>query len=184
MILLLFVLKEVGVHLDLNLNIKDHTDQTYKKFCSCLQLLKRLHPKLTTKATVIIYQSMILSLVTYCSFVTYSSASYMKKAKSLYSRADLIIGNNGNQSLLEPIDSAMKKHLCKHVFKILIGEPFCNVFRDYFETIENNTRNNNCIIRFPATKLEPYRQSFQFYGGNVFNGLPHLCGIYAQLQLH
>ena len=79
----------------------------------------------------------------------------MKKAKSLHSRADLIIGNNGNQSLLEPIDSAMKKHLCKHVFKILIGEPFCNVLRDYFETIENNTRNNSCIIRFPATKLEP-----------------------------
>ena len=79
----------------------------------------------------------------------------MKKVKSLYSHANLIIGNNTNQSLLEPIDSAMKKHLCKHVFKILIGEPFCNVLRDYFETIENNTRNNNCIIRFPATKLEP-----------------------------
>ena len=48
----------------------------------------------------------------------------MKKAKSLHSRANQIIGNNTNPSLLKPIDSKMKKHLCKHVFKILIGEPF------------------------------------------------------------
>ena len=39
----------------------------------------------------------------------------------------------------------MKKHFCKRVFKILIGELFCSVFRDYFETMEKNTRNNNCL---------------------------------------
>ena len=69
----------------------------------------------------------------------------------------------------------MKKHLCKNVFKILIGEPFCNVFRDLFETMGNNTCNNNCIIRLPAAKLEAYRKSFQFSGGKVFNSLPHKC---------
>ena len=50
----------------------------------------------------------------------------MKKAKSLDSRADQIIGNNAKQTLLKPIDSTLEKNLCKHVFKILIGEPFCN----------------------------------------------------------
>ena len=47
--------KYLGVQLDQNLNIKDHTTQTYKKVCSCFQLLKRLRPKLTRKATVTIY---------------------------------------------------------------------------------------------------------------------------------
>ena len=127
--------KYLGVQLDQNRNIKDHTTQMYKKVYSCLQLLKRLQSKLSTKATVIIYQSMILPLVTYCSLVTYSSESYMKKANSLHSRADQIIGNNAKQSLLKPIDSTMEKHLCKHVFKILIGESFCSVFKDCFETM-------------------------------------------------
>ena len=126
--------KYLGVQLDQNLNIKHHTTQTYKKVCSRLQLLKRLRPKLTTKATVTIYQSMILPLVTCSSLVTYSSETYMKKDNSLHSRADQIIGNNAKQSLLKPIDSTMKKHLCKRVFKILIGKPFCSVFKDYFET--------------------------------------------------
>ena len=62
----------------------------------------------------------------------------MKKANSLHSRADQITGNNAKQSLLKPTDWTMKKHLCKHVFKILIGEPFCSVFKDYFQTMKNN----------------------------------------------
>ena len=95
----------------------------------------------------------------------------MKKANSLHSRADQIIGNNTKQSFLKAIDSTMKKYLCKHIFKILIGEPFCSVFKDYFETMENNTRNNNCIIRLPAAKLKAYRKSFKFNGGKVFNSL-------------
>ena len=111
----------LGIQLDQNLNIKDHTTQTYKKVCSRFQLLERLRPKLIKKATVTIYQSMILSLVTYCSFVTYSSELYMKKTISLHFHADQIIGNNANQGLLKSIDSTMKKHLCKHVFKILIS---------------------------------------------------------------
>ena len=56
--------KYLGVQLDQNLDIKHHTTQTYEKVCCRSQLLKRLRPKLTTKATVIIYQSMILLLVT------------------------------------------------------------------------------------------------------------------------
>ena len=72
--------KYLSVQLDQNLNIKHHTTQMYKKACSRLQLLKGLRPKLTTKATVTIYQSMILPLVTYCSLVTYSGKLYIKKA--------------------------------------------------------------------------------------------------------
>ena len=74
----------------------------------------------------------------------------MNKAKSLRSRADQIIGKNAKQNLLKPIDSTMEKHLRKHVFKILIGKPCSSVFKDYFETMKNNTCNNNCIIRLPA----------------------------------
>ena len=149
--------KYLGIQLDQNLNIKDHTTQAYKKVCSRLQLLERLRPKLITKATVTIYQSMILSLVTYCSFVTYSSELYMKKTISLHFHCDQIIGNNANQSLLKSIDSTMKKHLCKHVFKILISEPFCSVFRDNFETMEMHHSVDSSKTR------------------EVFNSLPDKC---------
>ena len=88
--------KYLGVQLDQNLNTKDHTTQMYRNICSRLQLLKRLRLKITTKATVTIYQSMILLLVIYCSLVSYNSKSYMKKAKSLHSRAGQTIGNNAN----------------------------------------------------------------------------------------
>ena len=96
----------------------------------------------------------------------------MKKHKSLHSRADQIIGNNAKQSLLKPIDSTMGKHLCKHVFKILIGEPFCSVFKDYFETMKNNApnNNNNCIIWLPAAILEAYSKSFKFNWGGGGRG--------------
>ena len=138
--------KYLSVQLHQNLNIKNLAAQMYKKVCCRLQPLKRLRPKLTTKATATIYQSMILPLVTYCSLVTYSSKSYIKKANSLHSRVDQIIGNNVKQCLLKPIDSTMKRHLRKQVFKILICESFCSVFKDYLETMENNTCN---IIRLP-----------------------------------
>ena len=76
----------------------------------------------------------------------------------------------------------MKNHLCKHVFKILIGEPFCSILKDYSETMENNTHNNYCIIRLPAAKLEAYRKSFKFNGGKVFNSLPHKCQTATSLD--
>ena len=175
--------KYLGVQLHQNLNIRNFAAQTYKKACSRLQLLKRLRPKLTTKATATIYQSMILPLVTYCSLVTYSSKSYIKKANPLHSRADQIIGNNAKQYLLKPIDSTMKRHLCKQVFKILICESFCSVFKDYFETMENNTRN---IIRLPhsvaSCKTRSLQEKFKFNGGKMFHSLPHKCRAATSLD--
>ena len=47
------------------------------------------------------------------------------------------------------------------------------IFRDYFETMENNSDNSNCIIRLPAAKLEVHRKSFKFSGGKIFNSLLH-----------
>ena len=48
--------------------------------------------------------------------------------------------------------------------------------------MENNTRNNNCIIRLPAAKLEAYKKSFKFNGGKVFNSLPHRCRAATSLD--
>ena len=76
----------------------------------------------------------------------------------------------------------MKKHSYKNTFKILIGESFCSIFRDYFETMENNTRNNNCIIQLPAAKLEAQRKKLKFNGGKVFNNLLYKCRAATSLD--
>ena len=72
--------------------------------------------------------------------------------------------------------------MCKHVFKILIGEPFCSVFKDYFENMKNDTGNNNCMTWLPAAKVEAYRKSFKINGGKVFNSLPHKCRVATSLD--
>ena len=90
-----------------------------------------------------------------------------------FDRIDVSKGTGANKT--KESKEYVFKYVCKHVFKVLIGEPFCSAFKDYFETMENNTRNNNCIIRLPAAKLEAYRKSFKFNGGKVFNSLPHKC---------
>ena len=76
----------------------------------------------------------------------------------------------------------MKKHSCKNTFKILIGESLCSIFRDYFETMENNTRNNNCIIQLPAAKLEVERKKYKFNGGKVFHNLLYKCRAATSLD--
>ena len=97
-----------------------------------------------------------------------------------HSRADQIIGNDAKESLLKPINSAMEKHLRKYIFKVLFDESFFSVFRD-FETVENNTRNNNCIILLPSGKLVAYIESFKFNGRGRFS---IVCRMKAELQLH
>ena len=61
-----------------------------------------------------------------------------------FDRIDVSKGTGANKT--SESKEYVFKYVCKHVFKVLTGEPFCSAFKDYFETMENNTRNNNCIM--------------------------------------
>ena len=49
-----------------------------------------------------------------------------------------------------------------------------DTFVNYFDMIQhgNQTRNNNCMLRFPKIKLESTKKSFHFYGVFIYNKLP------------
>ena len=96
--------KYLGVQLDQSGTLQDHLDTTYKKVCRRLYLLKRLRVKMTQKAALTIYHTMLLPLLTYCSIVTCSySGSFKKKLDSIENRASRIIYNGANDIKLTPI---------------------------------------------------------------------------------
>ena len=43
---------------------------------------------------------------------------------------------------------------------------FCE---DYFEVMENNTRNNGKLIRLPRVRLECAEKCFHFTGAKIYN---------------
>jgi len=177
--------KYLGVQLDQSLNIKEHTSQIYKKVCGRIQLLKRLRSKLTRKTALTIYQSMILPLMTYCSTVTYSNESFMKKVNSLHLRAVKIATTSQNSDNLpfnRSIDVIMKKYVCKQVFLLLKSEPSCEAFKNYFDLMKNKTRNKNTLLRLPNAKIEAFKRSFYFHGARTFNNLPSQCRASTSLS--
>ena len=130
---------------------------------------------MTIKAALAIYQAMILPLMTYCSTVTCSyNSSFMKKLFTIENRATRIIFYEENSTKLTSIEKEIKKRLCIQVYDC-INNNTCDSFSNYFEIMENNTRNKGTIIRLPKAKLEVYKKSFQFYGAKVFNSLSFHC---------
>ena len=163
--------KYLGIKLDQTLSLRDHTLTTYKKASGRLYLLKRIRPNLTSKAAHTIYQSMIVPLFTYCSIVTMiMSKTAKEKIKRLEMRASEVI--SGKRELkTNCIASIGKRRICLQVFDCIFGN-VCKNFENYFERMQNNTRNKNKLLRLPAIKLECSRNSFYFNGAKLFNELP------------
>ena len=166
--------KYLGVQLDQTLSLR-HLESTYKKAAGRLYLLKRVRFQLTTDAALSIYKSMLLPLFTYCSILNANpSRTHQERIDNFENRAQRIVyrsGNpNGNQQLIS-VKELNKKRVCLQVFKCMIGET-CENFQNYFEIMNNKTRNRNCLIRLRVAKLECYRKSFCFNGAREFNELP------------
>ena len=164
--------KYLGVQLDQTLSLR-HLESTYKKAAGRLYLLKRVRFQLTTDAALSIYKSMLLPLFTYCSILNANpSRTHQERIDNFENRAQRIVyrsGNpNGNQQLIS-VKELNKKRVCLQVFKCMIGET-CENFQNYFEIMNNKTRNRNCLIRLRVAKLECY--SFCFNGAREFNKLP------------
>ena len=87
--------KYLGLTLDQTPNLSDHLNKTYKKGTGHLNLLRRLLPQLTVKASITVYQLILIPLFTYCPIVTCRTGTTFKhKVESLENRAHEILLRN------------------------------------------------------------------------------------------
>ena len=128
---------------------------------------------ITTDAALSIYKSMLLPLFTYCSILNANpSRTHQERIDNFENRAQRIVYRSGNPNRNQQLISVKelnKKRVCLQVFKCMIGET-CENFQNYFEIMNNKTRNRNCLIRLRVAKLECY--SFCFNGAREFDKLP------------
>ena len=164
--------KYLGIELDQTLLLHKHINSVYKKASGRLNLLKRLRLHLTVQAAMTIYQTMLLPVFTYCSIITavYNNTIETKIANFEH-RAYTIIYKGRKPPKICSIRKIQKKRLCLQVFNCKIGNT-CSNFDNYFEIMNNKTRNKNCMLRLPKIKLESTKRSFRFIGAKTFNELP------------
>ena len=80
--------KRLGVQMDSTITMQEHFNSTYKKASSRLTLLSKLRYIQVDEAAKTIYQTMILSVVTYCCLINLKSTEAQKKTlKSLDNRS-------------------------------------------------------------------------------------------------
>ena len=64
-----------------------------------------------------------------------------------------------------------KKRICLQVLNCLQRNT-CENFQNYFDVMNNQTRNKNYILRIPRVKLESCKKSYFFNGAKEYNELP------------
>ena len=161
--------KYLGCKLDTHLTMNDFFDGKYKAACSKLKLLSQISLYLTKKATLRVYQAMILPALTYNSLTTLNlSQTRQQKLISFQRRAHQV-----TKCAITPIENLMKKNCCLIVRKCL-ENLCCDAFNIYFDinSHSKNTRNNNHMVKLPRVKLEVAKASFYFMGAKLYNELP------------
>ena len=167
----------LGVKLDPMLNFGQHLHKTFKKTSSKLKMLKKIRSYLTVQSACMIYQSIIVPLMTYCDMVTLDlPESWLSKFFNLENRAKKIIANGLSNNDLNNIRDFYLTRIFNTVmvvFKVLNGLS-CEPFIDYFQimSLQQNTRNNDFCLWLPKVKLEVTRKGFYFQGAKTFNNLP------------
>ena len=160
----------LGNVIDQHLTLSGNFDRSYKKTASRLRLLSSVRKYLTTKASKIVYDLMILPLLTYSSTIKTSyNRSQSSKLESLERRAAKIIGINSVKST----KAVVEKHICSLVKQCLKKEIQHDVFDNYFDVLDHTegTRNNKRSLKLPSIKLETSRPSFYFGAAKIFNEL-------------
>ena len=114
--------KSLGLTLDQTPNLSDHLNKTYKKGTG--HLLRRLRPQLTVKASITVYQSMLIPLFTYCSIVTCrTDITFKHKVEFLENRAhEILLRNQPSKKRLPSTEHLMNKKLCLDIFKCINGD--------------------------------------------------------------
>ena len=153
--------------IDNHLNLNENLNRSYKRASTRLRQLERLRPYLTVDATIKVYLSMIVPIMTYSSTIRIlCNDTQCKKLESLDRRASFIlklnvtsIGSSLNHDISYNISYDI---ICMLVKRCLLNELNLETFNNYFEIFDHkiNTRSNSNSIRLPLVKLELSRQGF------------------------
>ena len=132
----------LGLTLNKTLNMSEHVQKTIKKASSRINLLKKMRCHLDSKTASLIYNTMIVPILTNSALATYgtTSASLDSKIYALERRARKVVG------ILASIPSSKQikmKRVVAFVHRCINGKTIKN-FENSFEVLESkiNTRNN------------------------------------------
>ena len=147
--------------------------KSIQKASGRINLLRKMKPLLHSNTTGLIYNAMILPILTYCPFTTFDtiSSGLKGKIKSLENRAQRIVGNVSKVPSSEKIKRIRVE---SYVHRCINQNSVCKNFENYFQTNDTSikTRNNGIMVRLPKVRLESTRDSFYFKGPLLFNKLP------------
>lgn len=165
--------KYLGLTLTSSLNMTTHLTTSIKKASSRIRILRNMRNYMDSATALIIYQVMIVPILTYCSLTLYGSTppNLKKRIEKIEDRARLVIGGTLG---VPTSDNIIKKRLCVFVHKCLHDRKMCSKFNDYFEVRKTiiNTRGNGSKLSIPKVHLEAARKAVYYQGTIVFNKLP------------
>ena len=157
-----------------SLNMNTNFDHIYKKASGRLRLLRKIRSHLTSGSCGLLYQSMIIPILTYCATAHLKkSQGQLEKLAYLHRRATEIIKSNETSKKIKSPSDVIKLKALQTVRKCLDGST-CSNFNGYFQVVNHhkNTRNNGLLIKVPRLKLEYARGSFYHTGATLYNELP------------
>ena len=148
----------------------------WKKAAGRVNLLRRILSSIDTLSARRIYQLVIMPIFTYCGYNSLGWPESRKgKIRSIETRSLEIVSpicSSQNCDLrFLTLDNFFTKESVCFVFDCLNGTA-CFPFKDYFQWLHHNSRNNGQTAKLPKVKLDFGRRSFYFLGASIFNSLP------------
>ena len=156
--------KYLGITLDPALNLSENFDIAYKKASSRLRLMHHLTPYLTSNASITIYKSVVIPILTYCGITNMNlNATQLNKLSMLEGRAKLLI--HQHESKLVPVVNLVKRRSCVIVHQCL-SNTTCTNFNMYFKRVDHaqGTRSNKVNVVLPKVRLSCARNGFYYMG--------------------
>ena len=159
-----FVVSEVTAKSTSEYLSTTHSTLVYIFTSTRLRLLERMREYMAPTTRRLIYQMMIVPLL------TYSSTVDLELLESITRRSSDIISDG---KPVKNIHSEILFQCCKLVRQCLDGT-VCNNLKNYFEITNHtvNTRNNQISLKLPKVKLSCAKKAFYFIGAKAYNNIP------------
>ena len=166
-------LMTLASNFDNHMTLASNFERADKKVSGRLRLLHNVRRYLTAESAKMIFELVIMPILTYSSTTKTSfNHNQLQKFSSLEKRATKVIGYELNQwkSIKDTIDN----QICSPVKNCLKKKFGYEVLDNYFEILNHgkHARNNNCSLKLPPIKLKISKQSFYYDGVKLFNSLP------------